>query len=216
MGMAEPDMTETPFRDPLVLETEKRTARNAILVIKDELNALPLDKAKSILLVNQLNTVKSPNDRWDHPALFSEFLECELPGLQTYETWFAGNEEDDRAVPEYVRSRSFDLIICTNFYDRSAAPNSYVKQLVDEGYPVLLITNTPYCIKERGGLLLEAKSILLNMNLTPEGLRTAAEVLMGRLEPRGSWPLANYDPFGLRGIGDDEAGRSVSGREAAE
>jgi beta-N-acetylhexosaminidase len=216
MGMAEPDMTETPFRDPLVLETEKRTARNAILVIKDELNALPLDKAKSILLVNQLNTVKSPNDRWDHSALFSEFLECELPGLQTYETWFAGNEEDDRAVPEYVRSRSFDLIICTNFYDRSAAPNSYVKQLVDEGYPVLLITNTPYCIKERGGLLLEAKSILLNMNLTPEGLRTAAEVLMGRLEPRGSWPLANYDPFGLRGIGDDEAGRSVSGREAAE
>jgi beta-N-acetylhexosaminidase len=200
MGMADPLKAADSFSEPFVMETEKRSARNAILVVKDELGALPLDTREEgarILLINQLNSVKSPNDLRDHPALFQELLERELPKLQTFEVAFGGSEEEDRAVTEYVRARSFDLIIATNFYDRSSAVHSYATELIEAGYPLLLITNTPYCIKESGGLLTAAPSSLLNMNLTPEGLRTAVEVLFGRLEPRGRWPLANYDPFGL-------------------
>ncbi len=89
------------------------------------------------------------------------------------------------------------MIICTNFYDRSAAPNSYVKELIDAGYPVLLITNTPYQIKASGGMITAAKSIILNLNLSPEGLRTTRDVLFGRVEPQGRWPLSTYNPFGL-------------------
>ncbi|MDZ7792401.1 MAG: hypothetical protein U5P10_01545 [Spirochaetia bacterium] len=196
MGIADPELASEPFSDPIVVQTAKKAARSAILVPKDNLNVVPLSGTLSrVLLVNQLNTVKSPNDRWDHPALFSELLEAEWPGLQTYETDFAGNEEDDHRVPEFVNQGSWDLIICTNFYDRSAAPNGYVKELIDAGYPVLLITNTPYQIKDSGGMIPDAPSIILNMNLSPEGLRTTRDVLCGRVVPQGRWPLSTYNPF---------------------
>ena len=63
---------------------------------------------------------------------------------------------------------------------------------------MVLITNTPYCIKEIGGLIPAAKTVVLNLNLTPEGLRTTKALLFGKLKPQGSWPLSNYDPFHLR------------------
>lgn len=201
MGKVAPEKAAESFRDPFVLKTARKSAEQAIIVPKDELKCLPLDPQKKILLVNQLNSIKSPNDQWDHPALFSQLLEEELPALQTYETDFTGNEEDDRQVVEFVEQREYDLIICTNFYDRSAKPNQYVKKLVDKGYPVLLITNTPYTIKESGGMITNAPSIILNLNLSPEGLRTARDLLFGRVEAKGTWPLSNYTPFALENSG---------------
>jgi beta-N-acetylhexosaminidase len=201
MGMAEPERADEPFSDPVVLQTSRSAARTALLVPKDELGVLPLQKRGKVLLVNQLNSVKSPNDRWDHPALFSELLEEEWPQLQTYETEFGGNEEDDEKVVDFVGRGDWDLIICTNFYDRSAAPNRYAKTLVDKGYPVLLITNTPYTIKESGGLLKNAPTIVLNLNLTPEGLRATRDLLFGRIEAQGRWPLSSYNPFEIEEAG---------------
>jgi beta-N-acetylhexosaminidase len=197
-GKVDPSKAAEPTRDKYVIDTCKTAARKAILVIKDELKALPLDKSKKVLLINQQNSVKTPNDVHDHPALFAELLESDFPTLQTYETNFGYNEAEEKAVVNFVKSRNFDLIICTNFYDRSSKPHTYVKTLIDEGYPVLLVTNTPYCFNQSGGLITSAKSIILNMNLTPEGLRTAKAVLEGTLTPEGSWPLSNYDPFKLR------------------
>ena len=146
---------------------------------------------------DRLNTIKTPNDLYDHPGLFSQLLEEEWPELQTYETDFGYNEEDEEKVVKFVEEHDYDLIICTNFYDRAAKPHTYVKTLIDKGYPVVLITNTPYRIKGTGGLLTEAPTIILNMNLTPEGYRTTREVLFGRLTPEGSWPLKLYNPFNL-------------------
>lgn len=195
MGKVDSAKTAAAFRDPAVVETAQEAARRAIMIPRDELSALPLDGTKKILLVNQLNSIKSPNDAWDHPGLFSQLLEQEIPTLQTFETDFKGNDEDDRLVVNFVEQSDYDLIICTNFYDRSAKPNRYVKELIDLGYPVLLITNTPYTIKRTGGMLPEAPSVILNLNLSPEGLRTTRDLLMGRLEPCGTWPLSNYNPF---------------------
>jgi hypothetical protein len=150
-----------------------------------------------VLLINQLNTIKSPHDTYDHPGLFSQLLEAEWPSLQTYEVEFGYNEDDEQGVLDFVAARDYDLILCTNFYDRSSKPHTFVKALIDQGLPVVLITNTPYCIRGRGGLIPEAPTIILNMNLTPEGYRTTRDVLFGRLEPQGQWPLANYNPLGL-------------------
>jgi hypothetical protein len=44
----------------------------------------------------------------------------------------------------------------------------------------------------------EAPSVVLNLNLTPEGLRTTREVLFGRLTAKGVWPLSNHDPLKLK------------------
>lgn len=210
MGKVDPREVEKSFNLPIVVDTAREAAEKAILVPKDDLKALPLQADKKILLVNQLNTVKSANDQWDHPGMFAQLMEEQFPRLQTYETDFNGNAEDDEAVVAYAQRHEYDVVICTNFYDRSAKPNGYVKRLIDQGYPVLLITNTPYQIKESGGLIPNAPSIVLNMNLTPEGLRAVRDVLVGKLEPQGKWPLRNYDPLNLRG-GSSQPGKKPVG-----
>lgn len=197
MGKVDASKASEPLHDPVIIEMSKRAAQKAITVVKDELGALPLDKSRRVLLINQLNTIKSPNDIFDHPALFSQLLEEEWHSLQTYETAFGYDQDEEMKVVKFVEEHGYDLIICTNFYDRSERPHTYVKTFIDRGYPIVLITNTPYCIKGTGGLIPEAKTIILNMNLTPEGYRTTREVLFGRMTPEGSWPLSNYNPFSL-------------------
>jgi beta-N-acetylhexosaminidase len=198
MGRVDAEKAAAPFQDPLVVKTARETAQHAILVARDELGALPLDKSKRVLLVNQQYSLKTPNDVHDHPALFAQLMEEEWPALQTYETSFGFKEAEEEAVVRFAEEGKYDLVICTNYYDRAEKPHSYVKALIDKGLPVVLITNTPYCIKDIAGLIPQAPTIVLNMNLTPEGLRTTREVLLGRLEPRGTWPLSNYDPLKLR------------------
>jgi beta-N-acetylhexosaminidase len=198
MGLVNAARAAAPFSDPVVIETSKKAAQKAILVVKDELGALPLDKSKKVLLINQQYSIKTPNDVYDHPALFSQLMEQGWPSLQTYETKFGLDPKEEEGVLKFVKANKFDLILCTNYYDRQEKPNNYVKALIDQGYPVVLITNTPYCIKDVAGLIPSAKTIVLNMNLTPDGLRTAKAVLLGKLKPKGSWPLSNYDPFKLR------------------
>ncbi len=198
MGMVDASKAAVPFSDPIVVETSKQSAQKAILVIKDELGALPLDQKKKVLLINQQYSIKTPNDAYDHPALFSQLMEQDWPSLQTYETKFGLDAKDEEGVMKFVKANKFDVILCTNYYDRQEKPNGYVKALIDQGYPVVLITNTPYCIKDIAGLIPSAKTIVLNMNLTPDGMRTTKGVLLGKIKAGGSWPLSNYDPFKLR------------------
>jgi beta-N-acetylhexosaminidase len=200
MGLVDASRASAPINDEYVIMTSKKTAKNAIMIVKDELGALPLKKDKKTLLINQQNSIKSPNDIFDHPALFSQLMEDDWQDLQTYETKFGYNEKEEEDVIKFVEDGNYDLILCTNYYDRQEKPHTYVKTLIDKGYPVLLITNTPYCIKEIAGLIPSAKSVVLNLNLTPEGLRTTKAVLSGKIQPQGSWPLSNYDPFNLNVI----------------
>jgi len=198
-GKVDAEKAAEPYWDKEVIATCEEASVKSVMVCRDDLNALPLDRSKKTLLVNQQNSVKTPNDFWDHPALFQELMEENWPELQTFETSFGleGDAQEDLVV-DYVENNDFDLIICTNFYDRASTPHKYVRTLIEKGYPVLLVTNTPYCIKETGGLIPEAKTIVLNMNLTPEGLRTAKKVLLDEVSGLAQWPLSNYDPLNLR------------------
>jgi beta-N-acetylhexosaminidase len=197
MGMIDAEQAAEPYSDPVILSTAREAARAASIIVKDELGAIPLDLEKRVLLINQQNAVKTANDEWDHPALFQELLERELPGLQTIETQFGASEIDEKTIDRILSGEEYDLIIATNFYDRQFEPQRYASRLIQRGLPVLLVTNTPYRTKEVGGMLEEAPSILLSMNLTPPGLRMMRDVILGREVPSGRWPLSNYNPFDL-------------------
>lgn len=196
-GMVDPDRAAAPYRDEAILSLADDAARSASLIVKDELNAIPIDPTRRILLINQQNSVKSANDAWDHPALFQELMEQELPHLQTIETMFGANELDGKTIDRILERESYDLIIVTNFYDRQFTPPTYPLELVRRGLPVLLVTNTPYRIQGDGGMIPEAPSILLSMNLTPAGLATMRDILLGREKPSGAWPITNYNPLDL-------------------
>jgi hypothetical protein len=166
-------------------------------VLKDDLKALPLDRSRKILLINQRNDIKSPNDRFDHPALFQDLMEEELPDLQCYETSFGFDPKEEERILSFVQGKDYELIVCTNWYDRSSKPQAYAKALIDAGLPVVLVTNDPYCARGIGGAIPSAPTLLLSMNLSPQGLRMVRDVLFGRETPLGRWPLVNHDPFGL-------------------
>lgn len=197
MGIVDSSKAAEPYKEKEIIDLSVEAAEHAAMIVKDELGAMPLDTNKKVLLINQQVSIKSPNDSYDHPSIFQEMLESEFSGLQTYETLMEYSDEDEEGVMDYVKNNKFDLIICTNYYDRQAKPHEYPKKLIDAGYPVLLITNTPYCIKDVGGLLPGAKSAILNMNLTPQGLKTTIDILFKRITPKGKWPLSNYNPFNL-------------------
>ena len=197
MCIVDASKASEPYRDPVVLETAERAAQKSIMICKDELNALPLDPSKKILLINQQNSIKTPNDSYDHPALFQEIMERQMSTLQTFEVDFGLNPDDETRALAYAKKGNYDLIICTNWYDRSEKPHTFVKELIDQGFPVVLISNEAYCIKETGGLIPSAKTVVLNMNLTPHGLDMTRRVLFGEIEAQGKWPLKNYDPMGL-------------------
>lgn len=199
MGRVDQKKAAIPYTDTEVLSVSKEAAVKAVLIAKNQNNLLPLNKEKKTLLINQLNTVKTPNDKFDHPSLFSTMMEENWPELQCYETSFGfESEEDESMVIDFVSNGNYDQIICTNFYDRSEKPHTYIKTLIENGYPIILVTNTPYCIDGQGGMITDADTILLNMNLSPEGYRTSREVLFGNLVPKGKWPLTNYDPLNLK------------------
>ena len=197
-------------------EDRKAAAQHAILVAKDELGALPLDKSKRVLLINQQYSLKTPNDVHDHPALFAPAHGEEWPSLQTYETSFGFNEKEDEAVVRFVQGEEqYDLVICTNYYDRAEKPHTYVKALIDKGLPVLLITNTPYCIKDIAGLIPQARTIVLNLNLTPEGLRTTREVLLGRLEPQRQLAAVQLRPAEAQALKGDRPHAQAEAQDPA-
>ncbi len=194
MGIVDAEKTEESLRDSFVVSTAKKAAQGAVIVVKDSLKALPIDTKKKTLLISQLNEPKSPNDIFDHPSLLGHLMEQAWPTLQTYETFFAHDDEVYNQVLDFVAQGAYEQIICTNFYDRAWAPIKYPKKLIELGYPVILVTNTPYCVKNAGGMIEDAPTIVLNMNLTPQGLKTTRDVLFGLTEAGGEWPLSNYVP----------------------
>jgi beta-N-acetylhexosaminidase len=196
-GIVDADGAAKPYRDEAIIDLAVDAARSASLIVKDQLNAIPIDPSRRILLINQQNSVKSANDAWDHPALFQELMEREIPDLQTIETMFGANDLDGPTIDRILERESYDLIIVTNFYDRQATPPAHALDLIRRGLPVLLVTNTPYRIQEVGGMIPEAPSILLSMNLTPAGLAMMRDILLGREQPSGSWPITNYNPLDL-------------------
>ena len=189
MGMVDLSGVNEPIKSPIVIETARMTAQSAIMIVRDEQSLLPINRTKKTLLVNQLNTIKSPNDSYDHPSLFSQLVTEVWPECEVFECQFGYDKERESDLFEYIKGSRFEQIVCTSWYDRAEIPPRYPDRIINLGIPVILVTNTPYQIGKHGGMLKDADTVLLNMNLTPEGLRMSRDVLLGLEVPLGKWPL---------------------------
>lgn len=181
------------YRLPEIRSVEREAAERAAIIVKGA-DRFPIDRSLPTALIYQENSVKSPNDQWDYPSLFGDLMEAAWPDIHTFEVPFFGDTMAEDAL-QFVRSGNYKQIIVTSFYDRSGPPSTVAHTVLGAGLPTLLITNTPYTIGGRSGLLIDAPVVLLNLNLTPEGLRFTREILMGRSTPRGQWPLSSHHPI---------------------
>jgi beta-N-acetylhexosaminidase len=189
----DPAKAADSYRLPEIRSIERETAEHAAVIVKGA-RFFPLDCSLRTALVYQENSVKSPNDQWDYPSLFGDLMETAWPDIHTFEVPFSGDAPAEDAVA-FVRSGRFKQVIVTSFYDRSGPPSTVAREVLSAGLPTILVTNTPYTICGRGGLLTDASAILLNLNVTPEGLRVTRDIIMGTSTPRGRWPLSAYHPL---------------------
>jgi len=182
------------------VRTLEREAAERAVVVKKGVSLLPLDMTKRTALIYQENSVKTPNDAWDYPSLLGDIMETDWSAIETFEVPFAGDEWSEDALA-FLSEGAFEQVIVTNYYDRSATPPTLARRILElcASCKTILVTNTAYTVRENGGLLPEADVVIVNLNLTPEGLRVTRDLLVGRAHARGVWPLSAYDPFIARG-----------------
>ncbi len=132
--------------DEKVKEIAIESAVNAIEVIRDENNIIPISKDKKVLFVYQVNplhercntTELNPATPWMDMLEHSDNVYC-------VETSMKYNEDDRRRV--YGRLDEADIIVVTNYFDRRSpkSGNDFVKELHKKtDKPIVVLTNSPY------------------------------------------------------------------------
>lgn len=163
------------INDPKVKEIALRSAKEALNVIKDENNILPLKEGTKALFVYQVNPVHertntqtcNPATPWLEMLKYSDDVYC-------VEAKMKYPEEDRKRV--YERLDEADVIIVTNYFDRRNpdSGNSFVKELHSKtDKPVIVVTNSPYSFTVQE----EYKTVVCTYSSSVESFKALANVL---------------------------------------
>ncbi|MFH1762063.1 MAG: glycoside hydrolase family 3 N-terminal domain-containing protein [bacterium] len=178
-----------PILDSKVKTTSYSTAQKCAILVRDTQNILPLKPDQKILVTEQFYPVfhYKAEDYWWHSNMFHKFIREHAKEVYDVETGLTLTEEDERNVMEYADK--VDVVVVLSFFWRGNPTNTgLVKKLLKTGKKVVLVTNTPYkniCIDE-------APALLITFGIVPPCLKNAADVLYGRGETGGTWPLKDY------------------------
>lgn len=134
------------INDPKVAEIALRAAKQAMNVISNKDNILPLKPGTKTLFVYQVNPVHertntqklNPATPWLEMLKYSDDVYC-------VETTMKYTPEERARV--YERIDEADVIIITNYFDRRNpdSGNSFVKELHEKtNKPIIVVTNSPY------------------------------------------------------------------------
>lgn len=180
-----PDVVpETVLARPQYRELAALTARKSVLIYKDEGGALPLDKTKKTLIVEQ--KVKNYNSYSWHSGILYEA--CLKLGAQAdyLETAYRYDADDEARIA--AAAAGYDTIVFTNYYLRTLLSNKAFleKFLADYRGTAVIVTNTPY---EQISIPHNAAHTLITFATSPENVKAAARVLYGDAVPEGVWPL---------------------------
>ena len=155
-----------------------------MLIYKDEGGALPLDKTKKTLIVEQ--KVKNYNSYSWHSGILYEA--CLKLGAQAdyLETAYRYDADDEARIA--AAAAGYDTIVFTNYYLRTLLSNKAFleKFLADYRGTAVIVTNTPY---EQISIPHNAAHTLITFATSPENVKAAARVLYGDAVPEGVWPL---------------------------
>jgi len=156
-------------------------SRKAMIIKKNKDSILPLDKKKSIYLIEHVLIDRSPNDYWNHPRKFYELLIKNDYNIK-YRTEIACYDHamnetkphDMKELLKYNHNDDFDLLIITSTFSRSFhTEKKLIEDIINQVCkPVLVITNTPY----DSGYIEDASNIIINFNTTPDGYRALIDI----------------------------------------
>ena len=173
-------------KDKAIIEPIKKVCYNSIVKVRDNEELLPLKPEQNILVIEP--TYKEWQGKgWDchyHPGMLSLSMEKYSRNIKYVET---SVDFDEKELADIVKIMDqYDLIVINNFYWRSRAGNAELsKKLLEKDLPVIIVATAPYesvCIKEAG-------TLIVTWGQVPECQRAAADLLFGKIEAKGIWPL---------------------------
>ena len=149
---------------------------------------LPLSAEKKVLIIEQIVPEEfTPNDVHCNSFILNESIIEQSRNVINASTEFCATKEEIGLMLDVARDA--DVVVITNFYWRIRPANNseLVRQLIESGNKVVVVTNTPYDV----GNTPEAETVLCTFAATPNSLRAAARFLYGRIKAPGKWPLKN-------------------------
>lgn len=173
-GLVDPEIADQPARSAEVCSIATEAARRVTSVYRDRNKILPLDPAKKILLVEQVNTLhEKVNSQECHPGILWEAMLEYSPEVRQVEVKMGYDETDQSRVQN--RLHEADIVVITNYYfRRGASGHRAVKKLAEElAKPVVVITNTSLPLSLDDSF----DTVVLSYGVSPECIREIAKKL---------------------------------------
>jgi beta-N-acetylhexosaminidase len=175
-GIKDPARAGEGIQDPEVAAVSWRAASEAIHVIRDEQELLPLDPETKVLLIEQIHPMHViTNSQACHPPVLWERM-CALSDTVGCVEVNMPFPEEDR---ERIRARldQVDMVVMTNYYGRrDGKGDDFVQEIVQCGKPVIIITNNPYSFTVKP----EYETVICTYGIGPESLNEAAKTVYGQ------------------------------------
>jgi len=188
-GAVDPRKAGRTLRDPEIQELSEEVARRAIMVLRDRKGLLPLRKGQRALVIEQMVIPEFvPNNQWHHAHSFGEAMLDQSRNMINMDTEFGATEDETQLALSLLPE--VDVVVMTNLYWRIYPKNNaaLVRAIHAAGKPLIVVTNNPYPM----GATDEADAVVCAYGCVPTCLRAAAEIIYGKIKPRGSWPLRHY------------------------
>lgn len=189
-GMPE-EPVENVLKDKHIIEVCRDINEKSICVLRDEDNLLPLAKDTRALVIEQrYPRMYCPHDGSWYSGILYDKLSRYSNELSYIETNSIATSDEEKTVLEHCDK--FDLIIMSNWFYRSNIKSNcgLVKKLIARGKTVLILANTPYenqCIPKI------ARNVIVQFGVTPLSIEAAADIIFGKKEARGQWPLKQQE-----------------------
>jgi len=189
-GKVDAEKATPTLRDEGITSLSRQVARDAIMVLRDRDGLLPITGDQRVMIIEQLIIPEfMPEDVYYHAHSFNEAMLGHSLNAVPVDCDFEASEEDHKTVMSLLDR--VDLVVMTNWFWRvvGTSNEALVRAIVQSGKPVVVVTNNPYPM----GATPEAGTVVCTYSVTPESLKAAADLVYGKLEPRGQWPLVNYE-----------------------
>jgi len=183
-GKNDPKKAQAYAMSKPVVDFSWDVAKKALLVMRDNKKLLPLKKDKKILVIEQRIPYEFVGkDPYMHTHMFCERMTEHSTNLILADTEFSAFDDEIKECLELARQA--DLVVMTNYYARivkSGNNQLLAKKLKQAGHKVIVVTNNPYV----EGTTKEADVVICNFSGTPDSIRSAADLLFGKIKPRAA------------------------------
>jgi beta-N-acetylhexosaminidase len=187
-GLVDPDCATATLRDPEIVDLSCEVAHRALRVVCDRDELLPLRDRKALVIEQIIIPEFVPNNQYHHAHSFSEAMLDNSLNMVNMDTEFSATDDEVQLALSLLPQ--VDVVVMTNYYWRIVPRNNshLVKAIRDAGTPVVVVTNNPYPM----GTTNEADAVVCTFGCGPQSMRAAAELLYGKTDAPGRWPLENY------------------------